>query len=187
MTLIVGIDTETTGLEPGEHRIIEVCCQVYDLASRTRRINFVQRINPQRSITASAQAIHGISSADLIGCPLWEEVGPKVRLIIERCGLIVWHNGHEFDRKFLDAELERIGQKKITTPDFDTMLEARWATPVGAVPSLQALCFACDVPYDVDEAHAADYDVTVMMECFFRGLDWGFFRLPEAIAERVAA
>ena len=29
------------------------------------------------------------------------------------------------------------------------------------------------------EAHAAHYDVHVMMDCFFRGLEWNFFHLPE--------
>lgn len=191
MRLICGLDLETTGLlekdgKPGDHRIIEVCAQLWNADTKTRVFNFVQRIDPQRAIAAQAQAIHGISSADLIGKPTWEMVAPKLHAVISKASLIVAHNGAGFDEPFLNGEFERIGLPRVG-PWFDTMLEGRCATPTGAVPNLGALCFAFGVNYDTEKAHAADYDVEVMMACFFRGLDWGHFALPEPAALGVAA
>jgi len=65
----------------------------------------------------------------------------------------------------------------------DTMTEGVWATHDGKKPSLQELCFACEVEYDPALAHAAAYDVDKMMDCFFKGLEWGYFELPEALRE----
>jgi len=57
------------------------------------------------------------------------------------------------------------------------MMSGCWATAFGEVPSLKKLCFACDVEYDADDAHAADYDVDKMMESFFFGVGAGRFKL----------
>ncbi|CAO3459596.1 hypothetical protein [Azospirillum argentinense] len=186
MPLITGLDLETTGIDKksggaGEHRVIEVSAQFYDLTSRRKVKAYVQRIDPQRAIAPDAQRVHKIAGADLIGCPTWDVVGPKVHKILAASSLVVAHNGLGFDRPFLKDELARLGLALPDTPWFDTMLEGRWASPVGAVPNLGALCWACDVPYDTEQAHGADYDVDVMMSCFFRGLDWGFYQLPAGL------
>jgi DNA polymerase-3 subunit epsilon len=181
--LICGFDCETTGLldkdgTPGDQRIIEVCAQLWTLDGE-RKLNFVQRIDPQRSITAASQAVHGITSADLIGKPLWDDVAPKLHAVFRKAGLIVAHNAEGFDKPFVNGEFKRVGFPPVF-PWFDTMLEGRWATPTGAVPSLEKLCWAVGVDYDPAAAHAASYDVSVMMEAFIKGVRWGWFRLPGA-------
>ena len=181
MKKIIGLDLETTGLLAPEHRIVEIYAGVWDFDTR-RQSGFPcnQRINPGRSIAAEAQRVHGISSAMLVAEPLWEKIAKRVWDSLSEADLIVAHNGDGFDIPFLNQEFKRVGLPEIKTPSFDTMLQGRWATPDGGVPNLGALCFACDVPYDPSKAHAADYDVKVMMECFFRGVKWGFFKpLPE--------
>jgi DNA polymerase-3 subunit epsilon len=185
--LIAGADTETTGLEKGDHRLIEVYVGLYDLASRKKVEAYYQRIHPQRSILPGAQAVHGISIADLERCPTFEAVALPFRNFLESADLVVGHNWNGFDAPFIDAELERVKLPKLTVPTFDTMLEGRWASPVGAVPNLGALCWACEVEYDTEKAHAADYDVDCTMQCFFKGLDWGWYKLPAAVAARHAA
>lgn len=185
--IITGFDIETTGLDQSKgHRIIEVAASLYDLETRTLKGKFVQRINPERSIDADAQAVHGISFEELSGCPTWEEVAPKLVKVFRASGLIIAHNGAGFDMPFVGGELLRIGQPVPDVNCFDTMQKGRWATPMGKLPNLRELCFACGVQYDVLKAHAADYDVDVMMESFFVGLDKGFFKIPE-IALKVAA
>lgn len=184
MPLITGLDIETTGLhaEKGD-RIIEINMQVFDLATRKRRVNWTQRIHPGgRTINAAAQAVHHISLADLAGKPLWED-GPakKVHGVLQKSALLVAHNGNSFDLPFIAEELETAGLEIPDVTPFDTMLEGRWATTNGKVPSLQELAWACDEEYDTEKAHAADYDVSVMMDCFWKGLDWGFFALPEKL------
>lgn len=57
------------------------------------------------------------------------------------------------------------------------MVQGRWATPMGKYPSLKELCFACDVPYDPEKAHGAEYDVDMMMQSFLFGYKLGFFKV----------
>lgn len=61
-----------------------------------------------------------------------------------------------------------------------TMENSVWATPDGKKPSLQELCFATAEQYDSALANAAVYDVTKMMNCFFKGLSQGRYSLPNA-------
>jgi len=184
MPLIAGLDIETTGLDYEKgHRIIEVAASLFDLDSELLLGKFTQRINPQRSIDPGAQAVHGISFDDVAGCPLWETVGPKVSALMRKCDLIVAHNGEGFDLPFVAHELMRIGAPVPNVKVFDTMLQGRWATPLGKLPNLRELCFACGVEYDTEKAHAADYDVSVMMRAFFVGKRKGFFNVGELMKE----
>lgn len=186
---VAGIDTETTGIDPEEHRIIEVAVCIHDLVSGKRVGTFEQRVHPQRTIQPKAQEVHGISIEDLKGCPIWSEVAPKLDKILSRCQVAVAHNGIGFDFPFLAIEQSRAG---LELPDHlkavDTMLDGRWATPDGKVPSLKELCFAMGVEYDESKAHAALYDVEVMMECFFRARNgYGYFQIDGIDGVGVAA
>jgi DNA polymerase-3 subunit epsilon len=177
--LLAGLDIETTGLDQSTgHRLIEVAVHLHDMATRIRVGRFVQRINPQRGIDPDAEKVHHIKFEDLIHAPTWESVGPKLGAILAQCRYVVAHNGEGFDLPFIFRELIRIGQPVPKVMSVDTLLQGRWATPDGAVPNLKALCFACGVPYDTAAAHSADYDVDVMLKCFFSQLDRGFFKLP---------
>lgn len=184
--IAAGLDTETTGFCEPEHRIVEVRIDLIDPAKRKAFWGYEQRIHPLRSMPVEAQRVHGISLADLEGKPAWEEVGPKVHAILNKAQFFVIHNA-EFDFNFLNMEFKRIGLAPLTQPYICTMEEGIWATSIGKKPSLQELCFACGVDYDPALAHAAAYDVDRMNECFFRGLDWGFFKLPEFEAPALAA
>lgn len=183
--IITGLDLETTGLEQEKgHRIIEVAMSLHDSASERLLAKYVQRINPQRSIDPAAQAVHGISFDMVSDCPTWEEVAPKVVKIMQKTDAIVAHNGIGFDLPFLARELMRIGQPIPSVKDIiDTMVEGRWATGMGKLPNLGELCFSCGVDYDKALAHAADYDVDVMMKCFFHARRKGFFTIgvPEGV------
>ncbi len=183
---ILGLDTETTGIEQAEgHRIIEVACLTYDSVSRKLVDKYVQRIDPERAISAGAQDIHGISYSDLVGMPKWDIVAPEVQRRLDAADVMVAHN-MGFDGPFVGAELLRVGQTIPMIEPFCTMENGRWACPDGKFPKLQELCFALGVVYDPTAAHAADYDVDVMMQCFWRGLDRGFFVLPELTAKEAA-
>lgn len=179
--LIAGADIETTGImQPDGHRIIEVCVRIHELDTGKFRGQFMSRVNPERGIDPDAQAVHGISLDDVLSAPTWDKVAPQLAKVLSVCRYVVAHNGEGFDAPFICGELVRAGQ---ALPEFaliDTMLQARWATPDGSLPSLKALCFACGVEYDTTKAHAADYDVKVMMDCFFRQYPRGFFQLPTA-------
>lgn len=190
MRIATGVDLESTGLLKGantdQHRIVEIAMILYDLDTHKRIGKYVQRINPQRNITADAQRVHGISIDDVSGSPVWSAVAPTVAKIIAKSDLIFAHNGDAFDFPFIIYELVRVS---ITPPEvvtFDTMTEARWATPEGKNPTLGELCFALDIPYDPGKAHGAEYDVQVMADCFFKGIDLGFYSIPDNIIYKEA-
>lgn len=177
MTIIAGIDTETTGFNPDKgDRIIEICASLYELESRRKLKTWTQRINPQRPIPIEASDVHGIVYADVANAPVWREVSPTVLRILNVSDVLVAHNA-KFDVNFL---IHHFLQEGLIPPEhlevFDTM-DARWATWDGKNPSLQELCFSLQVEYDTSKAHAAEYDVDVMMRCLFEGLDRGFYKL----------
>ena len=179
MRLICGLDIETTGLsQPEGHRIIEMAMAFYDLDTLEKRGEFSTRINPKRDIDPKAQAVHNISLEDLVDAPVWRKVAEKISILLSRCEFVVAHNGIGFDIPFIWGEFLRVDVSPPMVKVIDTMLQARWATPDGAVPNLGALCFASDVEYNKELAHAATYDVNVMMECFFKYYPKGFFTLP---------
>ncbi|TDW20486.1 DNA polymerase-3 subunit epsilon [Rhizobium azibense] len=177
-----GFDTETTGLEYGDHRFVEVYIGLYRGTSLLKALN--QRIDPQRSISKEAQEIHKISSADLVGMPTWETVAPRVHAFLTKADVIVAHNA-SFDIDFVTYEFKRVGLVMPKREIIDTM-QYTWATPDGKKPSLKELCLATDVEYDETLAHAADYDVSRMMEALFNARRFGAVEpaaLPVAIQQ----
>ena len=185
--LIAGCDTETTGIKPDEHRFVEVYVGLWDSVSRTKVDEYLARVNPQRSIQIEAQRVHGISAADVEFCPPFSDIALPFRNMIQRADAVVGHNWFGFDEPFINSELERVKLPKLTVPGIDTMLQGRWATAMGTIPNLGALCWAADVSYDTSKAHAAEYDVSVMMQAFFNGIEWGWFEYPELVLIAAAA
>lgn len=183
--ILAGSDTETTGLAYGDHRFVEVYVGLWDSESRSKIEDFCSKVDPQRSIPPDASRIHGIFAADLVGAPQWKDVAPPFRKMLEQADVHIGHNWDGFDLPFINYELKRIGLPALTKPAMDTMLLGRCSTAMGAIPNLGALCWAFNVPYDTAKAHAAEYDVMVMMQCVFKGIDWGRFELP--VAEKAMA
>lgn len=176
------LDTETTGLNEPDERIVEYCANIWDLDTREKIKVFNWRINPQRKIGAKAQKVHGISNADVENEPTYDQRAPLIKSTIEPMFMCVAHNGDHFDFPFIRREQQRVGQFTKFPLTFDTMTQARWATPYGKNPRLGELCMALDVPYDPSAAHAAEYDTDVMAAAFFKALDLGWFSIPKAAA-----
>ncbi|UAB18190.1 3'-5' exonuclease [Acinetobacter baumannii] len=173
---ILGVDTETTGLEVDNgDKIIEIALIKYDLDG-AKLEEFVQRIDPERNIDPKAQAVHGISYSDLIGCPKFVDIAEEVASIVNHASLLVAHN-FAFDGPFIATELKRAGITPKKVSSFCTMEYGRWATFDGKYPKLADLCFSLGVEYDASAAHAASYDVDVMMQCFFKARERGFFQV----------
>jgi DNA polymerase-3 subunit epsilon len=173
-------DTETTGLDQAKgDKIIEIALLTYDLHTQALLDKFVQRFDPQMPIHPAAQAVHGISYGELVGQPLWETMAQEIADRIGASHVLGAHN-MGFDGPFIAGELIRCGIKVPDVPSVCTMEGARWACPDGKMPKLKELCFALGVEYDTTKAHAADYDVMVTAECFFRGFKRGFYDLPVA-------
>jgi DNA polymerase-3 subunit epsilon len=148
------LDTETTGLEPGEgHRIIEIGC-VELVNRRPTGRHFHEYLNPEREIDAGAAKVHGMTLADLAGKPRFRDVAEKLLEFIDGAELVI-HNA-PFDVAFLDAEFARWakdGSIELCTVRgrcrvLDTLALAREMHP-GQRNGLDALCKR----YFIDNSH----------------------------------
>lgn len=186
---VLGLDTETTGLKQADgHRIIEIAMtlvEVGDGFSMKVLEKYEQRINPLRAIDPGAEAVHKIRITDLTHEPEWIKVAPVVASWLGKADLVIAHN-MAFDGVFIAAEMMRVGIVPPPVETYCTMTNARWATGQGKVPKLQEVCWALGIDYDHEKAHAANYDVLVMLKCFQRGLRRGFYKLPEVKVREAA-
>lgn len=143
------LDTETTGLNATDDRIIQVGC--VELMNRRFTGNNKQwYINPGRSIEIGALQVHGITEAFLADKPSFKQIVAELIEYLKGAELII-HNA-SFDVGFLNAELQRIDARLGTLEKycavFDTLPLARRLHP-GQRNSLDALCKR----YNVNNAH----------------------------------
>ncbi len=140
-------DTETTGLDNRVERVIEI--GAVELVNRfpTGR-TFHVYINPDgREIHPDAQAVHGISMADLAGKPVFADILDEFAAFIDGATLVAHNAG--FDMGFINAEFARLGRPAVDPAlVVDTLAMARRKHPMGP-NSLDALCKR----YGVDNSH----------------------------------
>lgn len=149
------LDTETTGLDPKNgDRLIEIGC--IELINRmpTGR-EYHQLINPEREVSAEAEAVHGISTAALKAKPLFADVAEAFLDFIGDDVLVIHNAG--FDVAFLNAELTRVSRAAITMDRvIDTLMLARRKHPAGP-NSLDALCKR----YGIDNSHRTKHGAII--------------------------
>lgn len=140
-------DTETTGLDHGTDRIIEIGGIELENQFPTGRTLHLY-INPDgREIHPDAQAVHGITAEFLADKPVFSAVAEEICRFFEGAKWVA-HNA-TFDMNFINAEFARLGLPQIA-PDFvvDTLALARRRHPMGP-NSLDALCRR----YGIDNSH----------------------------------
>lgn len=178
------MDTETTGLEPGEHRIVEI--GVVEMLNHvpTGR-TYHQYINPRRSMPSEAEAIHGISEAFLTDKPVFEDIAEAFIEFIGD-GTLVIHNA-KFDVKFLNFELGLLKKTPIQMDRvIDTLEMARNRFP-GAQNSLDGLCRRFKVDSAKRVKHGALLDSELLADVYIEliGGRQGGFSLDVVAQEAV--
>ncbi len=157
-------DTETTGLDPLEDRVIEIGgVELVNRFPSGRSIHFY--IHPgSREIHPEAQAVHGISMADLAGKPTFAEIVGEFLAFIDGAKLVA-HNA-TFDMNFLNQELKRVGIEPLL-PDrvVDTLAMARRKHPMGP-NSLDALCKRYAIDNSRRTKHGALLDSELLAEVY---------------------
>ncbi len=177
--LITGFDTETTGLE-NEDRVIEFAASLMDIDTGDFVYRFEQRFNSGgQPIHPKALAVHGIHPSDIAHCPDFSTCIPTINKIATISPIWLAHNS-EFDLRMLAGEFNRLAAPMPKLTVVDSMVEGRWATPNGKNPNLGELCFSLGIDYDPSKAHAALYDVEVMLKAWRAGWQRGFYQYPEA-------
>ncbi len=167
------IDTETTGLEPGEgHRVVEIGALELVNHVPTGRI-FHSYLNPERDMPADAQLVHGLTAAFLGEQPVFAEVVEDLLMFLDPSGAdglepaqLVAHNSG-FDIAFLNSELGRLGRPRLDLRHrvVDTLQLARQRFP-GAPASLDALCRRFDVDATARTRHGALLDAELLAEVY---------------------
>ncbi|MQW89678.1 DNA polymerase III subunit epsilon [Sinorhizobium saheli] len=144
-------DTETTGLDSREDRVIEIGGVELENQFPTGRTLHIY-INPgERKVHPDALAVHGITNEFLKDKPSFADV---VEQIVDFFGDARWvaHNA-TFDIGFINAEFERLGLPPIGMDRvIDTLALARRKHPMGP-NSLDALCRR----YGIDNSHRAKH------------------------------
>lgn len=157
-------DTETTGLDKNEDRVIEIGCIEMVNKFITGK-TFHVYINPQgKQVHPDALAVHGISNESLRDKPVFADISEEFLTFIEGAKLVA-HNAM-FDIGFLNAELARIKQVPISTDVvIDTLALARRKHPMGP-NTLDALCKRYGVDNTHRKLHGALLDTELLAEVY---------------------
>jgi DNA polymerase-3 subunit epsilon len=157
-------DTETTGLDPREDRVIEIGGIELDNRFPTGR-TFHVFINAQgRPVHPDALAVHGISDADLADKPAFQGIVEEFLAFIDGARLVA-HNA-TFDISFVNAEFERLGYPPIGLERVvDSLALARRKHPMGP-NSLDALCKRYGIDNSRRTKHGALLDSELLAEVY---------------------
>ena len=103
---IIVFDCETTGIDFTRDQVIELCVQ-HGLGDDAT--SQVWRMKPAVPIHPAAQAVHGITMADLAACPAFAAYAEEIANVFAGADVIVGYN-LSFDIDMLQAEYARIGK-----------------------------------------------------------------------------
>jgi DNA polymerase III subunit epsilon len=162
MSRAIVLDTETTGLEPGQgDRVLELAAiEIVNLIPTGREFHRV--IDPEREVPEEATRVHGFTAEMLRGKPRFAEILPELLDFLGEDSIIA-HNA-PFDFAFLDAEFDRAGASRLDRGRMvDTLMLARQRFP-GLPNSLDALCRRYGVDNSGRDKHNALLDVRLLAE-----------------------
>ena len=159
-------DTETTGFNAlGDDRITEIgCIELIDMLPTGREFHAL--VNPDRPIPEKVTELTGHT---------WDKLKDKGKFNVHAQNFLdfigdsqlVAHNA-DFDRGFINAELERAGFEAIPTKRFtDTLQMAREKFP-GSPASLDALCKRFGVSLASRDKHGAIIDSILLAEVYLQ-------------------
>ena len=162
---IVFFDVETTGLNIGTDRIIEIAMLKVMPDGQTRQL--IHRINPGRPIPDEAYQIHGISNEDVADKPTFSQLAGEIATFIRDCDL-GGYNSDKFDIPVLAEEFARanydIDLKRTRFVDVQAIFFKKEPRNLSA-----AYRFYCG--RNLENAHSAMADVQATWEVLQAQLD----------------
>jgi len=158
------LDTETTGLDPADgHRVVEIGAVEIVHQSVTGRV-FHALINPERDVPQDAVRVHGHTALALKDKPVFGGVVDEFLAFVGASRLVI-HNA-EFDIRFVNAELSRLGREPIGMDRVvDTLALARRKHP-GQPNSLDALCDRYRIDRSRRVRHGALLDAEILVDVY---------------------
>ena len=157
----VVFDLETTGLSPLTDKIIELS-GVKVKAGKVVE-TFSALVNPGRPIPYGATAINGITDDMVKDSPSIHQVLGK---FLDFVGdfVLVGHNIHTFDMKFLNCAMEEIYEKDISNDYIDTLYMAR--SCLRELPHHRLTDLAQHFHISTEGAHRALNDCVMNQKCY---------------------
>lgn len=162
----LALDVETTGLKTDEDRIIELGFAAF-VDGRLVGVE-THLIQPDRRIPRQIQELTGITPQMLERAPRFRAVAERVAAWLRRAPMVVAHN-LSFDKRFVRAELERVGLRwPADLEEVCTVREAKQNTGWGLLETpggkhkLGLVAEALGI--EVKEAHRAGDDARVCGE-----------------------
>lgn len=146
--MLLGVDIETTGLDPRRDRIVQI-------GFSHRLWKHRAMVNPQRVIPPGARAVHGVSAEAVEGAPVFADVAAWVVTTFAAGDTPVAYNA-SFEVEMLNAELQRaaVGVRLRVRDFIDPLIWFRRIWP-GERHRLSDMCDHLDVRRG---GHRADDD-----------------------------
>ncbi|MBW7871744.1 MAG: 3'-5' exonuclease [Flavobacteriia bacterium] len=151
-------DLETTGLNVGKDRIVEI--SVLKVFPNGNKESKTLRVNPEIPISREAQAVHGISNEDVVDEPTFKEIAPQIWEMMKDSDL-AGYNSNRFDVPLLAEEFMR--------SDFEFDIDRHRLVDVQVIfykkeprDLTSAFKYYCDK--DLKDAHSAAADVEATYE-----------------------
>jgi DNA polymerase III epsilon subunit len=159
----VALDTETTGLQPIVHRLVEIGAVRFRLDG-WELATFQQLIDPEIPIPPEVQQVHGITDAMVRRKPTIEHVLPQfIEFLGESDTILLAHNA-PFDLSFLAMALTRLGIAYPLHSLFDTLEMARRLYPAWPSHSLENVAIGLNVANKAE--HRALSDARLVKDVF---------------------
>jgi DNA polymerase-3 subunit epsilon len=154
----VVIDTETTGLDLGEDKIIEIGMVAFQFDRETGEVfKILDAYNgledPKMPIPADSYAVHGISDAMVAGQRIDES---RVAALVQDAEVIIAHNSG-FDRPFLEARFPLFAKLAWGC----SLAQINWKELGLGSLKLDYIAYRCGFFF---EAHRAEADCRALLE-----------------------
>ena len=158
------LDTETTGLDYENDKIIEI--GIVELIDNVLTQNyFHEYINPNIEVSISAQKVHGITNEFLLDKPTFNNIAQRFLDFVKNDTIII-HNAN-FDTNFINRELQHCGFEKIKNAIIDTIKIAKKEFP-GQTVNLDSLCRKLNIINTRQNYHGALLDATLLSKVYLR-------------------
>lgn len=173
------VDLETTGTSlDGQNRIIQFSCVLMQAGEVVN--TFDTLVNPLCPVSEEVQNLTGIKQADLKQAPTFEEVAGSIYAFLQET-VFVAHN-IQFDYRFLNYELERVGYPSLDLPGLDTVQLAQIVYPKFISYRLEDLSRTLKLAH---QPHRADSDALVTAQILTKILQ-KVATLPQATLKQLA-
>lgn len=182
-------DTETTGVDPEDARIVELGAAYFEGRQFTEHRRML--VNPGVPIPKEASAIHGITDERVADKPPFAEVAPAFVAHLDGSALsgpaplLGGYNARSYDAPLINAELQRVGVHFAIDEAlvYDPIVFVRYHLRHLRNRTLSAIAEAMGVR--LINAHSAVADAIATGEIFFKMVERGM--IPDDPAEALRA